>query len=117
MGSDNSQSQVDYRDYLIIRLVSGRIEAELMFNGVASNIVQLAGSDMLNDGKWHAVTLMQIGKVCELESISRLWLSFFRFSSSNTHHFHFLLIFSPKCPKINFQHHSVLSICLSIIRC
>uniref|UniRef100_A0A158Q3C5 Neural-cadherin n=1 Tax=Dracunculus medinensis TaxID=318479 RepID=A0A158Q3C5_DRAME len=66
MGSDNSQSQVDYRDYLIIRLVSGRIEAELMFNGVASNIVQLAGSDMLNDGKWHAVTLMQIGKIIEL---------------------------------------------------
>uniref|UniRef100_A0A915AY47 Cadherin domain-containing protein n=2 Tax=Parascaris univalens TaxID=6257 RepID=A0A915AY47_PARUN len=66
MGDNTSYGQVEYRDYIIIRLVSGRVEAELMFNGVAPNPIQVAGSDMLNDGKWHTVALTQSGKTLEL---------------------------------------------------
>uniref|UniRef100_A0A0M3K3B8 Cadherin-related hmr-1 (inferred by orthology to a C. elegans protein) n=1 Tax=Anisakis simplex TaxID=6269 RepID=A0A0M3K3B8_ANISI len=66
MGANTTLGQIDYQDYVIVRLVSGRVEAELMFNGVAANPIQVAGSDMLNDGKWHTISLTQSGKTIEL---------------------------------------------------
>uniref|UniRef100_A0A915Q454 Uncharacterized protein n=1 Tax=Setaria digitata TaxID=48799 RepID=A0A915Q454_9BILA len=66
MGDNNTFGQADYKDYVVIRLVGGRIQADLMFNGVVANPVQISGSDALNDGKWHIVTLYQDGKLIEL---------------------------------------------------
>ncbi|VDN35251.1 unnamed protein product, partial [Gongylonema pulchrum] len=63
MGNNNTFGQADYKDYVVIRLVGGRVHANLMFNGIVANPVQVAGSDALNDGKWHTVTLTQDGKV------------------------------------------------------
>ncbi|KAL3997557.1 Laminin G domain family protein [Acanthocheilonema viteae] len=63
MGRDNN---TDYKDYVIIRLVGGRIQADFMFNGIVANPIQIPGSDTLNDGKWHTVTLSQDGKIIEL---------------------------------------------------
>ncbi|VDN36012.1 unnamed protein product, partial [Gongylonema pulchrum] len=62
MGNNNTFGQADYKDYVVIRLVGGRVHANLMFNGIVANPVQVAGSDALNDGKWHTVTLTQDGK-------------------------------------------------------
>lgn len=64
MGDNNTYGRADYKDYVVLRLVGGRIQADLMFNGVVANPIQIPGSDALNDGKWHTVTLHQDGKVC-----------------------------------------------------
>lgn len=65
MGRDNNTyGRADYKDYVILRLVGGRIQADFMFNGIVANPIQIPGSDALNDGKWHTVTLSQDGKVC-----------------------------------------------------
>ncbi|VDN05959.1 unnamed protein product [Thelazia callipaeda] len=66
MGDNNAFGQADYKDYVVIRLVGGRVQADLMFNGIVANPIQLSSSDPLNDGKWHTVTLSQSGKVIEL---------------------------------------------------
>lgn len=63
MGNNNTFGQADYKDYVVIRLVGGRVQANLMFNGIVANPIQVAGSDALNDGKWHTVSLTQEGKV------------------------------------------------------
>lgn len=54
---------LDYKDYLVLRLSGGRLEAELMLDGNATNVAHLDSTAELNDNKWHTVALTQIGKV------------------------------------------------------
>lgn len=63
MSDNNTNGRADYKDYVVLRLVGGRIQADLMFNGIVTNPIQIPSSDPLNDGKWHTVTLFQDGKV------------------------------------------------------
>lgn len=65
MGENTTYAHADYRDYIILRLVSGLLEAEMLFNGVAPNPVRIASAG-LNDGKWHSVALTQMGTTIEL---------------------------------------------------
>ncbi|MFH4978339.1 hypothetical protein AB6A40_005048 [Gnathostoma spinigerum] len=66
MGDNNTYGQVNYRDYVIVRLSNGRIEAEMLFNDITPNPVRVSGSEPLNDGNWHTVQLWQRGKDIEL---------------------------------------------------
>lgn len=63
MGNNISFGQAEYKDYVIIRLVNGRVHAGMMFNGIVPNPIEVTGSDALNDGKWHTISLTQNGKV------------------------------------------------------
>ncbi|VDD96463.1 unnamed protein product [Enterobius vermicularis] len=66
MGSNVTAGHLDYKDYLVLRLSGGRLEAELMLDGNATNVAHLDSTAELNDNKWHTVALTQIGKTVEL---------------------------------------------------
>lgn len=54
-----------YNDYVVIKLLNGRVSASLNFNGNGVNQLDVNGLNAapLNDGKWHTITLIQEGQV------------------------------------------------------
>uniref|UniRef100_A0A0N5AZQ8 LAM_G_DOMAIN domain-containing protein n=1 Tax=Syphacia muris TaxID=451379 RepID=A0A0N5AZQ8_9BILA len=65
-GKNTSANHLDYSDYLAIRLNGGKIEAEYAFSGNLRNVLHVPNATALNDGKWHSVRFMQIGRSAEL---------------------------------------------------
>uniref|UniRef100_A0AC35TLX9 Cadherin-89D n=1 Tax=Rhabditophanes sp. KR3021 TaxID=114890 RepID=A0AC35TLX9_9BILA len=61
-GGASVKDEVEYKDYISIRLIEGNIFAEIRFNRLPVTYLNLSKPNNLADGDWHSVRIAQSGK-------------------------------------------------------